>query len=55
MTFPKGVIEVLSIGIDEEGMLYIATKMEDQDTLDLLEDAFDVMSEKLPADPFTLQ
>lgn len=55
MKFPDGVVEALSIGIDEEGMLYIATKMEDQDTLDLLEDAFDIMSEKLPAEQFTLQ
>lgn len=55
MTFPEGVLEALTIGIDEEGNLYIATKMDNQDTLDLLEDAFDIMRENFTEERFTMQ
>lgn len=55
MTFPEGVAEALMIGIDDEGNLYIATKMDDQDTLDLLQDAFDIMAENFTTERFTMQ
>lgn len=53
--FPKGVIEALIIGIDEEGMIHIATKMEDQDTIEVLEDALDILTAQFDSGDYTVQ
>lgn len=53
--FPEGVIEALIIGIDEEGMIHIATKMEDQDTIEVLEDALEILTTQFSANSYTMQ
>jgi len=49
----KEVAEAVTIGVSEDGMIHIYTRLDLQDVMDLLEDAFDIISEKVVEEGYT--
>jgi len=49
----KEVMDAVTIGVSEDGMIHIYTRLDLQDVMDLLEDAFDIISEKVVEEGYT--
>jgi hypothetical protein len=49
----KEVIEAITIGVSEDGMIHIYTRLDMQDVMDLLEDAFDIISDEVAEEGYT--
>ena len=49
----KEVAEAVTIGVSEDGMIHIYTRLDLQDVMDLLEDAFDIISDEVAEQGYT--
>ena len=49
----KEVVEAVTIGVSEDGMIHIYTRLDMQDAMDLLEDAFDIISDEVAEQGYT--
>jgi hypothetical protein len=49
----KEVVEAVTIGVSEDGMIHIYTRLDLQDVMDLLEDAFDIISDEVAEESYT--
>ena len=49
----KEVVEALTIGLSADGMIHIYTRLDMQDVLDLLEDAFDIILDEVSEEGYT--
>jgi hypothetical protein len=49
----KEVVEALTIGLSADGMIHIYTRLDMQDVLDLLEDAFDIILDEVTEEGYT--
>jgi hypothetical protein len=49
----KEVAEAVTIGVSEDGMIHIYTRLDLQDVMDLLEDAFDIISDEVAEEGYT--
>jgi hypothetical protein len=49
----KEVVEALTIGLSEDGMIHIYTRLDMHDVLDLLEDAFDIILDEVSEEGYT--
>ncbi len=49
----KEVVEAVTIGVSEDGMIHIYTRLDLQDVMDLLEDAFDIISDEVADQGYT--
>jgi hypothetical protein len=54
-TLPEGVIPVLIVGVDEEDHIHLLTTVDREDLLYLLEDCYEIISDRPEDDKFTLQ
>lgn len=54
MNLPEGVEVAIVIGVDEEGFLHIASRLDEEQAVLLLEDTIDILQQETP-EPFTLQ
>jgi len=51
--YKEEVIDAVTIGVSQDGMIHIYTRLDLQDVMDLLEDAFDIISEKVVEEGYT--
>ena len=49
----KEVAEAITIGVSADGMIHIYTRLDMQDVMDLLEDAFDIISDEVAEEGYT--
>lgn len=49
----KEVVEAVTIGVSEDGMIHIYTRLDLHDVMDLLEDAFDIISDEVTDQGYT--
>ena len=54
MNLPEGVEIAIVIGVDEEGYLHIASRLDEEQAVLLLEDTIDILQQEAPEN-FTLQ
>lgn len=47
------VVEAVTIGVSQDGMIHIYTRLDLQDVMDLLEDAFDIISDEVAEEGYT--
>jgi hypothetical protein len=49
----KEVVEAVTIGVSQDGMIHIYTRLDLQDVMDLLEDAFEIISDEVAEEGYT--
>jgi hypothetical protein len=47
------VVEAVTIGVSQDGMIHIYTRLDLQDVMDLLEDAFEIISDEVAEEGYT--
>jgi hypothetical protein len=47
------VVEAVTIGVSQDGMIHIYTRLDLQDVMDLLEDAFEIISDEVAEKGYT--
>ena len=47
------VVDAVTIGVSADGMIHIYTRLDLQDVMDLLEDAFDIISDEVAEEGYT--
>lgn len=56
LKLPEGVEEAVLLGVDSEGFLHIASRLDSiEQTVMILEDALDIIVDDLPQESFTIQ